>query len=313
MLNTWQTHICNAVHNGDAAALEQLCIIANNQSLDFREISISPLTEAVKKRDYVITEKLLDAGASVDFPNVLGFTALMFAAMHGDMDICRLLLKHGADVHATTRNDTYTPLHHAVYGGELKTAAVLLEHGAKIYDPTKPWQKQTSTLEVAAALGQSDMLSFLLEYCNKIDMKVPLSSLFYYAATYAGSEQCAIIALKQGYYPHHLIAWPHGTWFQMVADTGSLRLMSVLVELNPHFLQEDWLIQHQFPDKVTEQPNFVDWLVGLRKQPPCLQKLCRSVILSQLVTYCIPKVGELPLPRLLKTYLTAVDSAYDWS
>ena len=58
----------------------------------------------------------------------------------------------------------------------------------------------------------------------------------------------------------------------MAADTRSVKLVSVLVELNPHFLQEDWLLQNQLPEKLIAHPDFCDWLVGYRKQPPCFAK-----------------------------------------
>ena len=297
-----------AVYNRDAANLEQLLKTTDNQELDFLWRKQAPLVVAAVCKEYVLVEKLLRAGASVNFPNGGGYTALMHATMNGSMDICNLLLKHGADVHASYTNVPFTALHYAAHSGELISAALLLEHGAKIHDSTIPWYEQTSPINVAIQSRKPEMLSFLLEYCKKADIEIPLSLIFV-EATYRGSQECAIIALKQGYYPESIRS-AKGTWFQMAADTGSVKLVSVLVELNPHFLQEDWLIQNQLPEKLIAHPDFCDWLVGYRKQPPCLQKLCRSVILSQLVVYYIPKVGELPLPRLLKTYLTAVESAY---
>ena len=309
--DNWQEFIFSAVCDGDAAKLQQLLNTTNEQSLDFCCNFSSPLTKAVKAGDYVITEKLLLAGANVNFFHAEGCPGLMLAVQNGNMDICHLLLKHGADVHATEHNGRHTASHYSACHGDLKIAALLLEHGAKIYDPTKSYLKQLSPIRVAVYERQPEMLSFLLEYCKKADVELPLP-LIAYDATIAGSEECAITALKKGYYPDS-IAIPEGTFFQMAADKGLVKLVSVLVELNPHFLQEDWLILNQLPEKLIAHPDFCDWLVGYRKQPPCLQKLCRSLILSQLVVYYIPKVGELPLPRFLKTYLTAVESGYDWS
>ena len=305
--------IIDAVSYRDAAKLEQLLRTTDNPVLDFHWGYFTPLGLAIMKKEYVLVEKLLHAGASANFPIDNGYTALMLASIAGSMDICNLLLKHGADVHGSHTKMAYTALYYAAQYGELKTASLLLEHGARIYDSSIPWHEQTSSIKVAIQWRKPKMLNFLLDYCNKTDMEIPLPLIFREAATRAGSDECAIIALKQGYSPES-VASAKGTWFQMAADTGSVKLVSVLVELNPHFLQEDWLLQNQLPEKLTAHPDFCDWLVGYRKRPPCLQKLCRSVILSQLqVIYCIPKVRELPLPRVLKTYLTAVESAYDWS
>ena len=313
--DNWQQSIMAAVDNHNAAELEQLIKSAENKSLDFYDGIDSPLTKAIDNWDYVITEKLLCSGANVDFSDKDGArcTPLMKAARNGNVRICRLLLKHGANVHAVEHIWSYTALHYATLAGQLETAALLLEHGAMIHDPTIPWHEQTSPIRVATQWEKPEMLSFLLEYCNKTDMEIPfVIPLIFHEAVHEGSDECAIIALKEGYYPASLVQTDK-TYLQVAADIGSVKLMSVLVELNPHFLQEDWLVQNQLPECVKIHPEFVDWFTGYRKQPPSLQKLCRSVILSQLVIYCIPKVEELPLPRLLKTYLTAVDSAYDWS
>ena len=307
-----QQSIIDAVSYGDAAKLEQLLRTTGNPVLDFHQEYFSPLGLAVRKKEYVLVDTLLHGGASANFPNDSGHTPLMIAAMAGSMDICNLLLKHGADVNASHIKMQFTALYYAARYGELKTAGLLLKHGARSYDSSIPWHEQTSSIRVAIQCREPKILSFLLEYCNKTDMEIPLPLIFREAVTVAGSEECAIIALKLGYYPESIV-WTDKTYLQMAAERGSVKLMSVLVELNPQFLQEDWLTQNQLPEYLIIHPEFVDWLIGHRKQPPCLQKLCRSVILSQLVVYYIPKVGELPLPRLLKTYLTAVNSAYDWS
>ena len=91
----------------------------------------------------------------------------------------------------------------------------------EIYDSSIPWNEQTSSIRVAIQWRQPKILCFLLEYCNKTDMEIPLALIFHEAVTGAGSEECAIIALKQGYYPES-IASAKGTWFQMAADTGSV-------------------------------------------------------------------------------------------
>ena len=211
----------------------------------------------------------------------------MEAAKNGNVDICRLLLNHGADIHAsnTSMKTKYTALHYAACSGEIETAAVLLEHGAMICDSTKPWYEQKSPIRVAIKQGNSDMLSFLMEYCSKMDVEIPLQSIFI-EATHKDSEECAIIVLKQGYYPMQIPSNLSIRTLQMAARRGLVKLMSLLVELNPHLMQEDWLIQKQFPGRLTAYPDFCDWLIEYRKQPPCLQKLCRSVVLSVGVILC---------------------------
>ena len=121
----------------------------------------------------------------------------MLAAIDGSMDICNLLLKHGADVHGSHSKMSYAALYYAALAGQLKTAGLLLEHGARIYDSSISWNEQTSSIRVAIQWRKPEMLCFLAEYCNKTDMEIPLALIFHEAVTRAGSEECAIIALKR--------------------------------------------------------------------------------------------------------------------
>ena len=58
-------------------------------------------------------------------------TALHLAAKYGHMEVCRLLLAHGAspDIAATSAS-CFTPLHLAVMNGHSDVAALLLQSGA---------------------------------------------------------------------------------------------------------------------------------------------------------------------------------------
>lgn len=58
-----------------------------------------------------------------------GQTALMWAAVHGDLPVVKALLAAGADIHASTRAGS-RPLHFAVQQGALPVAKLLLEAGA---------------------------------------------------------------------------------------------------------------------------------------------------------------------------------------
>ena len=60
-------------------------------------------------------EKLLNAGADVNFCNIDGITPIHMAAGRGDIDIINLLVKYGAYPNALD-NEGYTPLHYLVAG-----------------------------------------------------------------------------------------------------------------------------------------------------------------------------------------------------
>lgn len=93
-----------------------------------------PIVYAAMYRDKALTKILIDKGANVNAKtgsgyNVKpGFTALIEAAYHGDVEIGRLLLEHGADPHAETNGGT-TAMSNARNRGHKKFMALLIQHG----------------------------------------------------------------------------------------------------------------------------------------------------------------------------------------
>lgn len=71
---------------------------------------------------------------------------LLWASEYGHDEVADFLLRHGANVHATS-NTGQTPLHWAVIGAHLETIKLLLSHGA---DP------QTKNIHGGTALGQAE-------------------------------------------------------------------------------------------------------------------------------------------------------------
>jgi ankyrin repeat protein len=73
---------------------------------------------------------LIAGGANVDARETTkGQTALMWAAVRGDLPVAEILIAAGADIHARTTAGS-TPLHFAVQQGALPVAQLLLEKGA---------------------------------------------------------------------------------------------------------------------------------------------------------------------------------------
>lgn len=70
-----------------------------------------------------VVKALLDAGASVNVPNVLGTTPLHQAASYGSAEVIRVLLASGAEINARDR-DGKTPLHAALWMPSLNTPHV---------------------------------------------------------------------------------------------------------------------------------------------------------------------------------------------
>ena len=75
---------------------------------------------------------LLEHGADVHASSNCGFTALHIAAANGNKEVLDLLLTHGADVDAETSNYC-TSLMLSVSEGHLAVSQILLKHGASIF------------------------------------------------------------------------------------------------------------------------------------------------------------------------------------
>jgi ankyrin repeat protein len=122
---------------------------------------------------------LLDAGAEVNIAEVnRGQTPLMWAAAGGHAEITRLLIKHGANVHAVTNPyeervpntcricdwkpspGGFTALMYAAQSGDIDTTRYLLNAGADVNDAT---QEYGNSLVIAAASKHEDLALFLLE------------------------------------------------------------------------------------------------------------------------------------------------------
>src|SRR3954471_22375133 len=71
----------------------------------------SPVADAAMKGDHEAVRALLKQGADVSAPQGDGMSALHHAAARGDADMIGILLYAGANVGATTRIGQYTPLH----------------------------------------------------------------------------------------------------------------------------------------------------------------------------------------------------------
>ncbi len=83
-------------------------------------------------------------------------SALMIAALSGQLEIARLLIDKGAHVNKTG----WTPLHYAATNGHLDMIRLLLDHYAYI-DAESP--NGTTPLMMAAHYGSADAVKLLLE------------------------------------------------------------------------------------------------------------------------------------------------------
>ena len=120
----------------------------------------SPVADAAARGDRDAVKALLKNAADVNAAQGDGMTALHWAAMNGDLELAQMLIFAGANVRATTRLGTYTPLYLASQQGHGDVIRALVKAGADVKAGTP---NGTSPLMVAAASGDVAAVRALVE------------------------------------------------------------------------------------------------------------------------------------------------------
>lgn len=97
-------------------------------SRDVAEGGYTALLFAAQHGDEVSVKRLLDAGANVNVEAPSGISPLVLAAHNSNTEAVTVLIEGGADVQSAGAG--YTALHAAVLRGNLQIVSALLEHGA---------------------------------------------------------------------------------------------------------------------------------------------------------------------------------------
>jgi len=92
------------------------------------------LHNAARTGDMGALHRLLEEGADVDAPDLIGFTALMHAAREGQVDGVQALLRAGADPRHVSEDTglRLTPLHLAAIGGDADIVQSLVDADANL-------------------------------------------------------------------------------------------------------------------------------------------------------------------------------------
>ncbi|HZR26386.1 MAG TPA: ankyrin repeat domain-containing protein [Vicinamibacterales bacterium] len=113
---------------------------------------------------------LLKDGADVNTATGDGMTALHYAVVKHDVDLAKMLLYAGANVKATTRIGGYTPLLIAARDGDAPLIDTLLGAGA---DPNSTTTNGTTALMFAAASGRVDAVKALIAKGANVNVAEP--------------------------------------------------------------------------------------------------------------------------------------------
>ena len=128
----------------------------------------SPVADAAMKGDKDAVRTLLKSGGDVNASQGDGMTALHWASIKGDAELAQMLIYAGANVKATTRLGGYSPLILAAREGHADVIAALLAAGA---DPKAATTTGTSVLMLAAASGNARAVTMLVENGADVNAK----------------------------------------------------------------------------------------------------------------------------------------------
>ena len=118
----------------------------------------SPVADAAMRGDIEEVRELLRTGADVNAAQGDGMTALHWAADNGDAGIAQILVYAGASLESITRLGSFTPLMVASREGNTDVIAALLGAGAKVDAVTETGER---AIHLAAYAGSAEAVSLL--------------------------------------------------------------------------------------------------------------------------------------------------------
>ncbi|KTG42927.1 hypothetical protein cypCar_00000503 [Cyprinus carpio] len=189
----------------------------------------SALVAAIKNDQYDLALLLLRYNATVDQKGSLQRTALHEASVLGLDNFVYLLLQSGADPNIVDVCE-HTPLGLAAQAGHFNVVEILLQKGASVWSkPQSPGS--ASVLFDAAASGNPDIISLLLEYGADPNVPTHTGHLPIHRAAYRGHllalEQLIPVTKKEvikesGMSPlHSAAAGGHSQCLDLLLSSGS--------------------------------------------------------------------------------------------
>jgi ankyrin repeat protein len=141
-------------------SLIDLCLIEHVDPNGRDAQGRTPLLIATSQQDWKTARRLVDAGALVNLADTNGFTPLMAAAMHGNLELFRLLLVRTADLRTEARtNDGHDLLGMALDGGNPEIVDIVLERLPLM----SQWTRSTRrALNAAVQAGNKEQIRLLL-------------------------------------------------------------------------------------------------------------------------------------------------------
>jgi ankyrin repeat protein len=170
------------------SALGALCLSA----LIHAAAPATSVVEAAMQGNKEAVRALLKQGADVNSALGDGMTALHWAVQKGDIELAQTLLYAGANVKATTRIGAYTPLLIASKNGNAAMIETLIGGGA---DPNMATSNGTTPLMFAAQAGSPAAVKMLIDRAADVNAKekVKGETALTFAAAYGRADVIRVL------------------------------------------------------------------------------------------------------------------------
>ncbi|HEY2906671.1 MAG TPA: ankyrin repeat domain-containing protein, partial [Vicinamibacterales bacterium] len=154
--------------------------------------SRSTVVEAAMRGDRDAVRSLLKEGDDVNSAQPDGMTALHWAVQKNDVELAKLLLYGGANVRATTRIGGYTALLIASKNGQTAMIDTLLAAGA---DAKSATANGATALMLASQAGNADAVKMLITHGADVNAveQVKGESALYFAAAYGRADVVRVL------------------------------------------------------------------------------------------------------------------------
>ena len=188
------------------------------------EMEATPLFFASEAGLTSIIRKLLGFGVDVN-TNCFYGTALQAASAEGHLDVVEELLKHGADLNASSE-ELGTALQAACAGGHALVAKTLVGKGA---DVNQVSGFSGTALEAAAHRGKTEIVELLLQSGSDVNLFAGRYGTALIAASYRGRVGIVQLLLKSGA-DVNIQGTRYGNALKAASEEGHLKVVKILLE-----------------------------------------------------------------------------------
>ncbi|XP_033755625.1 ankyrin repeat domain-containing protein 50-like [Pecten maximus] len=259
----------------------------------------APLFLAARLKLLSVVQMLIEAGCEKNITIKYGVTPLYEATFRGHTDIVEFLVNEGCDVNKT---DMYgvSPLHIASMYGHLNCVILLILGGA---DMRLRMQHGQTALQVAMEMNHADVVEYFLSRGEDILSKPHGSnSLKIIATVFEKGHRETVEVLLRGCANLVLLHYP-GVTEMFCTDKYLLEMLFMSgIQTIPGVLTVPKL-----HPKYVCNPIAAEWLQEYHKKPRSLKSLCRIRVRRCLGNKILCLSKGLPLPSIIKDYVCLHD------